>query len=161
MKPPLVTPPTLAGERRDADQLHMQAYHGATKLVIDKYFNARYGQSQLSLAQLACHPSYSRRGAATKLLGWGLGLARELGKPVTLLAGPIAHRLYQRQGFLQVAMVTARVHGEKESVSFPGLVWDPKLREILQEQEWSEPCVPHENFVLGEEDSDGGIDTNA
>jgi GNAT superfamily N-acetyltransferase len=111
--------------RRDANPLHVAAYRESICRAQERYFDRVYGKNQLSLAQVATHPSYFRRGVAKALLTWGVELAQRERWPITVFAGPMAYGLYGGFGFTTVAIVTARVPGEEEKVEFPGMVWEP------------------------------------
>ncbi|KAK3325009.1 hypothetical protein B0H66DRAFT_472070 [Apodospora peruviana] len=142
-------PPSPNPDRRDASQMHMKAYRLATEFAQTKFFDRLLGHRQISLAQLATDPAYFRRGAATKLVEWGIEmLARKQNLPISLFAGPMGYRLYQRMGFRSVVMATVQVSGEKEELMFPGMVWKDGLREE-KEQVWDEEGVP-QLFVVAE-----------
>lgn len=51
------------------------------------------------LELLGVHPSYQRRGLASKLLRWGLARADEEGVEVYLSSSPDGRPLYERNGF--------------------------------------------------------------
>jgi predicted acetyltransferase len=110
--------------RRDANHLHMAAYRESIGRGQD-YFDRCYNQNHLSLAQLATHPLFWRRGAATMLVDWGTALSEENGWPITVFAGPTAYSLYRKFGFKTVLKVSVMVAGETEKIEFPGMAWEP------------------------------------
>jgi len=118
-------PPTANSSREDANPLHMDAYRMSVTQAQEKYFDRIYGRNQLSLAQLATHPNYWRRGAATRMLEWGISLSRKTTWPITVFAGPTAYGLYTKFGFRLAGMVTTTVVGEEEKIEFPGMAWEP------------------------------------
>lgn len=142
-------PPKPPADRRDSDPLHMTAYRVASEIAKEQYFDKMLGDKQLELAQLATHPDYSRRGAASALLKWGIKVSRKEEWPITLFAGPQGYNLYQRYGFRQVVMVTTKVLDEEEVLDFPGLVWRPMENVTTPEQEWEAPGVPRLDVVVG------------
>jgi ribosomal protein S18 acetylase RimI-like enzyme len=120
----LVKPPKANLTRRDANSLHMAAYRMCVDQAQEEYFDRIYGTHQLSLAQLATHPDYWRRGAATMLLDWGFDISSQKRWPITVFAGPTAYSLYRKLGFKTAGMVTTKVLGEEEEIEFPGMTWE-------------------------------------
>jgi len=118
-------PPEANPLRRDANPLHVAAYRKSIGQAQEEFFDRAYGKNQLSLAQLATHPDYFRRGAATMLLEWGVALGRKESWSITVFAGPMAYNLYRRFGFKTLVKVTTQVLGEKEKLEFPGMAWEP------------------------------------
>jgi len=101
------------------------AYRKGISRAQEEYFDQTYGTNQLSLAQLATHPDYFGRGAATMLLEWGVALGKKERWPITVFAGPMAYNLYRRFGFKTLVKVTTQVLGEEEEIEFPGMAWEP------------------------------------
>jgi hypothetical protein len=127
----------------------MTAYRVASQIAHEKYFACALGDNQMELAQLATHPSYSRRGAASTLLGWGMNLAKGKGWRITLFAGLQGYKLSQRYGFRQVVMVTVQAQGEEETLSFPGLVWKPDgSSATTPRQDWDTLDSEHLHIVV-------------
>jgi ribosomal protein S18 acetylase RimI-like enzyme len=84
----------------------------AKKEILEK----RYGDKELYLGLLACHPDYQGRGAGRELLRWGLEKADEEGLDVTLMTalnGP-ASPFYKRFGFVEVESFRTQLEGEEE-----------------------------------------------
>jgi predicted N-acetyltransferase YhbS len=91
----------------------MEAYREAVGCAQAELFDKVYGDKQLGLAQLATHPDYFRRGAATILAKWGLALAEKDTLAVAVFAGPKAYGIYERLGFRRVGMAKVQVDGEE------------------------------------------------
>lgn len=64
----------------------------------DQYIDKAYPR-QLYLNTLATHPDWDGNGFAALNLDWGIGLAKTLGEPVTLIATPTGYLLYNHIGF--------------------------------------------------------------
>jgi predicted acetyltransferase len=120
-----VKPPNANPLRRDANPSHVAAYRKSIGRAQEEYFDRAYGTNQLSLAQLATHPDYFGRGAATMLLQWGVVLGQKERWPITVFAGPMAYNLYRRFGFKTLVKVTTQVLDEEENIEFPGMAWEP------------------------------------
>jgi predicted N-acetyltransferase YhbS len=103
----------------------MKAYRDSIGRGQEEFFDKIYGHKQLSLAQVATHPDYFRRGAGTMLIKWGLDLAEKETWAVTVFAGPKAYRVYERLGFKTLGTARAQVDGEEEFIEFPGMAWEP------------------------------------
>jgi len=101
------------------------AYRLSVCRAQEEYFDLAYGKNQLSLAQLATHPDYFGRGAATMLLDWGVALGKKERWPITVFAGPMAYNLYTRFGFKKLVKVTTQVLDEEEKIEFLGMAWEP------------------------------------
>ena len=130
-----VKPPKPNSERRDANPLHVAAYRKSVGVAQEELFDSTYGPNQLSLAQLATHPDYWRRGVASRLLKWGIERSRREMWPITVFAGPTAYNLYHSFGFRNAGTVITTVSGEEESIEFPGLVWEPENFVRLHERQ--------------------------
>jgi len=104
----------------------MAAYRNSIGHAQRELFDAVYGEKQLSLAQLATHPDYFRRGAGTMLVEWGIRLAERERWAITVFAGPMAYGIYGRKGFRSVGIVRTQVDGEEEFIEFSGMVWEPR-----------------------------------
>jgi len=130
-----LNPPKANSSRKDANPLHMDAYRMSVTQAQEKYFDQVYGRNQLSLAQLATHPKYWRRGAGTRMLEWGISLSRKRAWPITVFAGPTAYGLYRKFGFKTAGMVTTTIVGEEEKIEFPGMTWEPNDPEGQEDAE--------------------------
>jgi len=118
-------PPKPDFRRQDANPLHVAAYRKSIEFAQHEIFDHIAGPKQLSIAQLATHPEYWRRGAATALLNWGVALSRLEGWPITVFVGPMAYSLYSKFGFKTAGKVVAKVAGEDEAIQFPAMIWEP------------------------------------
>jgi hypothetical protein len=118
-------PPPNHPERRDASPAHMEAYSRNSAKARREFFVSRYGQRQLSLRQMATHPQYWRRGAATTLCKWGMEEARRVGVAVPMFASPMGKMVYEALGFREVGKWKAQVEGEDEYVTIHALTWEP------------------------------------
>nr|XP_036574459.1 GNAT family [Colletotrichum truncatum]KAF6780894.1 GNAT family [Colletotrichum truncatum] len=107
-------PPTDHLQRKDAAPERMKAYRAAMSKAKAQWFDEKYGDQQLYLSMLACHPSYQRRGAGELLCQWGFEKAEKQNLTLTLLGSPMGTRLYNRLGFTEVAKFRTQVDGEEE-----------------------------------------------
>jgi GNAT superfamily N-acetyltransferase len=123
---PAIAPPKNRPERKDCNPKRMKAYSEATMKARKDVFVDRYGQRQLSLRQLATLPEYWNNRAGSKLLSWGMNLAREKGLVVPMFAGPMGKKLYEKHGFKELAVVHVQVDGEQEELFMSAMAWDPK-----------------------------------
>lgn len=105
----------------------MAVYRVSVAQAQERYFNKLYGAKQLSLAQLATHPGYFKQGVATRLLMWGMDLAKREDWPITLFASTLGVKLYEKYGFTRLMTIVMNVDGEEDEVDFPGLVWNPRV----------------------------------
>jgi len=113
-------------KRRDANKNRVQAFRKAFKTAKKEHFDDVYGEDQLFLMNIATLPTYSRQGAGTKLLEWGLNQANIGHLTITLSASPAGYKLYKRLGFRQVGDVYVKLEEEMESVEQPLMVLEPK-----------------------------------
>ncbi len=81
--------------------------------AFDKYFS-HYGEKQVHLWLLTTHPDFRRRGAGSMLCRWGMAVAEQQGRPVTVLASPLGRQLYERLGFDFLGDVIVQVDGEQD-----------------------------------------------
>ena len=114
--------PTDHLQRRDANPARMKAFRAAVGRAKTEFFDSKYGEEQLYLGMLACHPDYQRRGAGEMLCRWGLDKAKAEHLAVTLFASPMGVRLYRRLGFRDVGSFRTQVVGEEEYLDMPGMV---------------------------------------
>ncbi|KAK0667050.1 hypothetical protein QBC41DRAFT_304707 [Cercophora samala] len=98
------------------------------------YWKIKFGTRQITLIDLSTSPDYWRRGAATKLLEWGMKLARRGGKAIKLISTPFAKALFAKHGFKEMGNLVIQLKGEDEKLVMPSMVWDPK-DEIREEEE--------------------------
>lgn len=108
--------------RLDADPMRVQVFDAATTKAENMYHNLPYGEQQIRLKILATHPDYQRQGAASKMLFWGMCLAREQLKFLTLLAGPMGKKLYTKSCFYEQGAVDVQVEGEQDKATFFAMV---------------------------------------
>jgi GNAT superfamily N-acetyltransferase len=64
-----------------------------------------------TLEHLWIHPGSLRRGVGTQLINHALGLAREGGGPVRVVADPFAAGFYEHQGGIHTGSVAAALPG--------------------------------------------------
>ncbi len=102
--------------------MRIYLYNAATANAERTYHDGPYGERQIRLKLLATHPDYQRQGVASKLLNWGICLAREQCKFLTVLAGPLGKKLYIKSGFYEQASVEIKVEGEEESATFTAMI---------------------------------------
>jgi GNAT superfamily N-acetyltransferase len=120
-----VRPPKANFRRQDANPFHVAAYRKNVGIAQEDILDRIAGTKQLSLAQLATHPDYWRRGLATALLNWGTELGRREIWPITVFAGPTAYSLYSKFGFKTAGIVVTAVAGEDDVIGFPAMIWEP------------------------------------
>lgn len=108
-------------QRRDASAARMTAFRGAIGRAKKEWFDDKYGEKQLYLSMLACHPDYQKRGAGEMLCRWGVEKGKAEGLTVTLFASPMGWQLYRRIGFKDVGTFRTQVVGEDEYLDTPGM----------------------------------------
>jgi ribosomal protein S18 acetylase RimI-like enzyme len=104
----------------------MVAFREAIGRAKRVYFDENYGEEQLYLGMLACHPDYQKRGAGEMLCRWGLDKGKADGLNLTLFASPMGSRLYRRLGFEEIGSFRTQVVGEDEFLDIPGMVLEAK-----------------------------------
>lgn len=110
--------------RRDANQLHFDAFCSGQARAYKKYFGS-IGPEQLHLQILATLPDFQRRGHATALCRWGMDvIRRETLKDISLMASPMGYHLYARLGFDHVTTVIIQVPGEEEKLTLQAMKYD-------------------------------------
>lgn len=112
-------------QRPDASAAQMTAFREAIDAVKAEMFDNRYGEKQLYLGMLACHPDYQGRGAGKILCIWGLSKAKAEDLVLTLFAAPTGRRLYRRLGFRDAGTFHTQVQGEDEYLDTPGMILLP------------------------------------
>ncbi|MCJ1387862.1 hypothetical protein MMC18_000705 [Xylographa bjoerkii] len=120
-KPKTKVPPDPP-ERRDANPARMIALSECADRAKGKLFDKKYGEKQLYLGMLACHPDYQKRGAGNALCQWGLATAKAEDLTITLFASPAGIRLYTKLGFKLVGSFRTQVDGEDEYLDSPAMV---------------------------------------
>jgi ribosomal protein S18 acetylase RimI-like enzyme len=111
-------------DRRDANPARVAAFKESIAQAKTEFFISRYGEAQLYLGMLACHPDYQRQGAGEMLCRWGLEKAKAEKLAVTLCASPMGEGLYRRLGFRKVGSFRTQVDGEEEFLETPCMVWE-------------------------------------
>ncbi|KAI1262250.1 acyl-CoA N-acyltransferase [Xylariaceae sp. FL1019] len=116
--PPVMTP---AASQVNPQSLVQQPFAVPERVAVvqadidaakERLFLGPYGDAQVFLGLLACHPDYQRRGAAKALLSWGIEKARSESKTVTLFATPTGSTLYRRMGFHDAEIFYTKVSGD-------------------------------------------------
>ena len=105
-------------ERRDASAARIHAFRQASQQARRILYD-RYAEEQIKLINLATHPDYWRRGAASKLCHWGLAKSKDEGVAITLLSSPIGAKLYSKFNFKTLGTVKMQVEGETETLEYP------------------------------------------
>ncbi|KAI9761420.1 MAG: hypothetical protein M4579_001070 [Chaenotheca gracillima] len=110
---------------------------GVNKALMDQFFEAIYakteelmsGRPHFLLSILVTNPKYQKRGAASRLLDWGVAQADAAGIPAYLEATPGAVGLYKSRGFEETGRVDFDLgdfggHGDYSMIAmlrpFPG-----------------------------------------
>lgn len=75
-------------------------------------WNVMQGQPHLHLMNLCTHPRHRRKGVATRLVRWGLELAKKRNVPAYCEESDMSHALYLRLGFREVSLVRSMLEGE-------------------------------------------------
>ncbi|KAF9775383.1 hypothetical protein IL306_006515 [Fusarium sp. DS 682] len=123
---PAVAPPKNHPERKDCNPARLKAFSEATMKARKEIFVSRFGQRQLSLRQMATHPGYWRRGAASKPPARGTERARKEGVAIPMFAGNMGKLLYAKFGFKELGRVKIQAPGESEVVYEIAMAWDPR-----------------------------------
>jgi predicted N-acetyltransferase YhbS len=106
----------------------MTAFREAVGKAKTEWFDNNYGEKQIYLGMLACHPDYQKRGAGEMLVRWGIDKGRAEGLTPTLFASPMGMKLYTRLGYKDVGSFRAQVEREKEYLDTPGMVLELESR---------------------------------
>lgn len=101
----------------------MVAFRDGIEHAQHAWFDRRYGDRQLILAQLATHPDYWRIGLGGDLVEWGKKVARRHKLAIVLFASPMGQNLYTKLGFQIFDSVQIEANGELV-LSFPGMTWE-------------------------------------
>ncbi|KAI0156528.1 acyl-CoA N-acyltransferase [Xylariaceae sp. FL1272] len=116
--PPVITP---AASQVNPQSLMQQPFAVPARVAVvqadmdaakERLFLGPYGDAQVFLGLLACHPDYQRRGAGKALLSWGVEKARSESKTVTLFATPTGSHLYRSLGFRDAETFDTQVPGD-------------------------------------------------
>jgi len=108
--------------RRDGDTTRINMYNAAVARAERTYHDGPYGERQIRLKLLATHPDYQRQGIASKMVTWGMCLATERYKFLTVMAGPMGKKVYGKLGFYEQASMEIKVDGEEESATFTAMI---------------------------------------
>lgn len=103
----------------------MAAYQADSLAAKQRLFQEPYGDRQLYLGMLACHPDYRRRGAGGQLVAWGIAKAQTEKLTLTLFASPMGARVYKRLGFRDVGTFRTQVPGDDEYLDSRAMVLVP------------------------------------
>lgn len=120
------TPVQSSTGRRDANQSRVQKYAQEFTRAKQHFFEHPYGQHNLYLSILACHPSYQRRGIGKQLVRWGLEKARRETLDMTVFGSPMGSLLYRSVGFREVGKFRVQVDGEDEYLDTLAMVLENK-----------------------------------
>lgn len=113
-------------ERRDANPSRVQKYAQEFTKAKQHFFEHPYGQHNLYLSILACHPSYQRRGIGRQLVRWGLEKAKLENLDMTVFGSPMGSLLYRSVGFREVGKFRVQVDGEEEYLDTLAMVLENK-----------------------------------
>ncbi|KXJ91721.1 acyl-CoA N-acyltransferase [Microdochium bolleyi] len=123
------TPPSTSSDtadtittRRDANPARVARYAAEFSRAKSHFFELPYGDTNLYLSILACHPDYQRRGIGRRLVTWGLEKASREGLDLTVFGSPMGSLLYQAVGFREVGRFRVQVDGEEESLETLAMV---------------------------------------
>jgi len=104
----------------------MMAFKKACVRVKKEYLDDKYGEQQLYLEMLICHPDFQNRGAGTMLSQWGLDKAKAENLNMTLFASEKGRRLYTKLGFKTVCTFRVQLDGEEEYLELPAMALEAK-----------------------------------
>lgn len=102
----------------------MEAFREKLNESQTTWFDKQYGDNQLQLALLCTSRDHRRRGAATKLVQWGLTKVKSENLTLTLFSSPLGKYVYLKLGFRQVGLDKAQVVDDQDSVDILGMVYD-------------------------------------
>lgn len=122
--------------RRDVDAANFREFKKAMSQGFTKFFG-KYGDGQLHLWLLCTHPSFRRRGAATRLCEWGLRFANSRGLCVTVLASPMGKSLYEKLDFFVCDWFYINVEGDPTALK----IW--ALEYFNKEQKYNTGSLAH------------------
>ncbi|KAE9364407.1 hypothetical protein N431DRAFT_549940 [Stipitochalara longipes BDJ] len=103
---------------------HTAAWREATANARKKYFDEIYGGRKIELLLLGTLPEYQHRGAASKLVGWGMEVAHDHEKAVVVLGGSSGKNLYLKLGFKLVGGIHIQLKGEEDKMDLSALVYE-------------------------------------
>lgn len=136
---PLALPSIGSGQsRRDANPVHMKAFHEAIMKAKKVYFDDVYGTSQIHLMILGTHPDYQRQGAGSSLCRWGMDLAKDNNVCVSVFGSPMGKKLYAYLGFSELATITVQAEGEEAKLYIAAMVYEAHKVAAVG---WSPNCL--------------------
>lgn len=104
-----------SGPRRDANFQHVNAFFNALDAVTNELWSDVDELWNLDL--LVTDRPYRRRGAASKLLEYGLAKADEEGVHCRVEASPMGKLLYEVYEFKELEVRTVKTEGDTETLS--------------------------------------------
>lgn len=119
-------PQSTSTERRDANPARVEKYAEEFSKAKSHFFQQPYGDKNLYLSILACHPAYQRRGIGKQLVNWGLDKAKQEGLDLTVFGSPMGSLLYRNVGFKEVGKFRVQVDGEEEFLDTLAMVLQHK-----------------------------------
>ena len=139
-----LTQPPAPATRRDAKAHHIQTYTTAMEKAKERYFKDGHSERQLTLQVLGTHPKYRRRGAATVLCKWGLGLATERDLIVLVFASPMGRELYDHLSFDTLGRAFVKVDGDPSEweYEFTVMKWEKAMTEVGNLHQETLPSAP-------------------
>lgn len=112
--------------RIDGNTARMKAFKEGLDNYQRQFFDDVYGKDYFFLVLLATHPHYQRHGAGSRLVNWGVRIARERDIRLGLFASPMGKPLYQHFGFHEIGSAVVRVEGEVEFVAPAIMLFEPR-----------------------------------
>jgi hypothetical protein len=92
---------------------HTPAWRETTANARKTYFDEIYGGRKIELLLLGTRPEYRHRGGASKLVRWGMEMAREHEKTAVVLAGFSGTKFYLKLGFRLVGDIHIQLERRK------------------------------------------------
>lgn len=102
--------------RKDADLDHVMTYRKALTEGRAKYWGPPTKGDQLHLQFLATDLGHLRQGFATKLVEWGMALAKHESLKLTLFASPMGFLLYSHLGWEECGRLEISLPGREEAM---------------------------------------------
>ncbi|PMD37551.1 acyl-CoA N-acyltransferase [Hyaloscypha variabilis F] len=103
---------------------HTPAWRETTANARKTYFDEIYGGRKIELLLLGTRPEYRHRGGASKLVRWGMEMAREHEKTAVVLAGFSGTKFYLKLGFRLVGDIHIQLEGEEDKMDISALVYE-------------------------------------
>jgi hypothetical protein len=95
-------------------------------IVASEAYFAKYNGCTIRLHILGTHPNYRRQGYAKSLCLWGMGVAKDFGLVVQVVASKMGQDLYAHLKFATLGKVLRQVPGEETKLISYAMVFNPE-----------------------------------